>query len=483
MTVRQHVLMMLSLGAFQTVAFCQNEIEALRYSSAEAAQTARSLGMNGAYSAVGADMSAYFGNPAGIGVYKRTSIEGALSHDNHLITAAYAGEEDKYLKSRLNIANIGFTATRSTRNPRVKSINYGVAYAKTNNFYQSFTIEGEAETSLMQQFALQANGIQPDDLYATLPFSAGPAYDVYGIDPADESGSYYVPATTGLARQRKQVTREGRQNETALALAVNLDDRFYLGGSVNIIGIYFSEVSDYSENYPSENRVNRISFNEDLVTSATGFAAQFGILYKVNDYVRLSAARRSKTALYLQDIYSTSAFSELGFLSYFSESPELISDYLLKLPAKSSFGVAGVIGKYGMVTVDLENSDYTSVKMEGTDANSYNYAAENELFQTIFRPSTAVRFGLESRILGTYYVRSGYGIMRNPLSDEAGAANDAIQSIAFGVGYRDDHFFADLAMRTSTLKSTYFLYDPALVQPASLKDKTTQVMLSAGFRF
>jgi len=399
------------------------------------------------------------------------------------MTTTYTGEENKHLKSRLNFANAGFTATRNTRNPRIKSINYGVAYAKTNNFYQTFTIEGEAETSLMQQFALQANGIAPGELYSTLPFSAGPAYDVYGIDPADESGNYYVPATNGLARQRKQVTREGRQSETSIALAANLDDHLYLGASINIVGVYFSEISDYTEDYPAENRVNEISFNEDLITTATGFAAQFGLLYKVNDYIRLSASRRSRTAMYLQDIYSTSAFSELGFLSYFSESPELLSDYILRIPARSSFGAAGVVGKYGMVTIDLDRSDLTTVKMQGTDANSYNYAPENELFQTIFRPSTAVRLGLESRILGTYYVRTGYGIMRNPLSDDAGEANDPIHSIAFGAGYRDDHFFADFAVRTTTTRSTYFLYDPALVQPASIEDKVTQVMLSCGFRF
>jgi hypothetical protein len=483
MQARQSALILLAWTIFQCTAAAQNEIEALRYSTAEPARSARSLGMNGAYQAVGADLSCYFGNPAGIGVYKRTSMEAALSHDNHLMTTTYTGEDNKHLKSRLNIANAGFTATRTTRNPRIKSINYGIAYAKTNNFYQTFTIEGRAETSLMQQFALQANGIAPDQVYATLPFSAGLAYDVYGIDPADESGNNYVPATSGLARQRKQVTREGRQSETSIALAANLNDHLYMGASVNIIGVYFSEITDYSEDYPSDNRVNRIAFNEDLVTTATGFAAQYGILYKVNDYIRLSAAHRSKTAMYLQDSYSTSAFSELGLLSYFSESPELLSDYILRIPARSSFGMAGVIGKFGMVTVDLDRSDFTAVKMQGTAENSYNYAAENDLFQSIFRPSTAIRFGLESRILGTYYVRSGYGIMRNPLSDDAGALNDPIHSIAFGAGYRDDHFFADVALRTSTTRSTYFLYDPALVQPASVKDKVTQVMLSAGFRF
>jgi hypothetical protein len=52
-----------------------------------------------------------------------------------------------------------------------------------------------------------------------------------------------------------------------------------------------------------------------------------------------------------------------------------------------------------------------------------------------------------------------------------------------GLGYRDDHFFADIALRSYKQKSTYYLYDPALVDPATINDRITKVMLSVGFRF
>lgn len=461
----------------------QNEVEALRYSTCDPALSARSMGMNGAYSAVGVDMSSFFCNPAGLAVYKRTNIEGALEHNSHLTESTYTGESHKELKSRLSIGNAGFVAVRGTRSPHWKNISYGIAFAKTNNFYQNFTIEGKAETTIMQQFAWQAQGIAPADLYNTYSFTAGPAYEVYGIDPADEAGTYYVPATFGLAHQTKRIQREGRQNETSFALAGNLEDRIFIGGSLNITGIYFTELTNYTESYASDARVSSISFNEDLTTSGTGFAAHVGIIYKAKDWLRISASHQTKTATYLQDIYSSKALSEVGIDSYASESPQLNSDYSLRSPAKSTFGAAGIVGKYGIVSIDYETADYTRIRMKGTDANTYDYKAENQLYQQIFRRTNQLRIGIESRILSTYYVRAGYGIQQHPFSDEAAAIHAAINSWSVGVGYRDDHFFADMALRSYKVASTYYLYDPALVQPATVNDRATKVMLSVGFRF
>lgn len=469
-----------------SVVYCghaQNEVEAFRYSTFEAGMSARSMGMNGAFSSVGADLSSYYLNPAGIALYKRSSFEGALEQSIQNTQSTYEGVSNEQVKTRFSLNNIGFTATRTPRSGRVKNINFGVAYARTNNFYQDLTIEGRTPSSLMQQFALQAQGISPDQLYNTLSFTAGPAYDVYGIDPADPAGNFYVPATVGEANQRKRIVREGRQNETSLALAANISDDLYLGGSIQIGGIYFSELADYSETYEGEARVKSIAFDEDLVTTGTVLAAQLGAIYKVNDYVRLGASYRTKSLIFLQDIYSTAASSEVAQNSYFSESPELLSDYILTTPSRWTFGAAGIIGKYGIISLDAETSDYSSIRMEGSEANVYDYSAENELYSEIFRQTLAVRAGIEARILATYYVRLGYGIQQHPFSEDAGALNDAMRSWSFGAGYRGDHFFADLGVRNLSMQNSYYLYDPNLVRSATLHESITRLMLSAGFRF
>jgi hypothetical protein len=461
----------------------QGEIEALRYSSADAGWSARSMGMAGAYSSVGADISSFYTNPAGLALYKRTNLELALSHDNTATETNYSETNHKDLTSRLSLGNAGVVAVRKPRARRLLNLCYGLAYSKTQNFYEDFTVEGKGQSSLMQQFAWQAGGVYPEDVYNTYPFTAGLAYDVYGIDPADASGSAYVAATEGENTQRKKVTRQGRQNETTLGLAVQYGENLYLGATAGITGIYFSEVSTYTEKYPNGNRVSFIGYDEDLSTFGTGFNARIGAIYRVINSVKIAASYQTKTITYLQDIYTTSASSKVDTLSYSSESPELNADYILRSPSRWTIGVSALAGKHGMVSIDWAQSDFRMATMGGTNQNTYNYSAENNLFDTLFRRTNQLRAGLEARVRSTYYARAGYGIQQSPLSDQSKSLHPPIQTWSAGIGYRDDHLFADLACSSSIAKNSYFLYDPALVTAATLRTHQVRIMLSVGARF
>jgi hypothetical protein len=461
----------------------QGEVESLRYSSADAGWSARSMGMAGAYSSVGADISSFYTNPAGLALYKRTNLEMALSHDNAGIETNYNETTHKDLTSRLSIGNAGFIAVRKPRSPRILNLSYGLSYSKTQHFYQDFTLQGKAESSLMQQFARQAGGIYPNEIYTTYPFTAGLAYEVYGIDPADASGSAYVAATEGENTQRKKVTRQGRQNETTLGLALQIGENLYLGATAGITGIYFSEISSYTEKYPNGNRVTYIGFDEDLSTFGTGFNARIGAIYRIIKSVKIAASYQSKTITYLQDYYSTSASSNVDTTSYFSNSPELNSDYVLRTPSRWTFGLSALAGKNGMISMDWMQSDYRMSTMSGTNQNTYDYSAENSLFDTLFRRTNQLRAGLEVRVRSTYYVRAGYGIQQSPLSDQSKSLHPSIQTWSAGIGYRDDHLFADLACSSSITKNSYFLYDPTLVNAATLRNHQVRVMLSVGVRF
>jgi hypothetical protein len=475
--------LLLGLSCFTSIA--QGEVEALRYSSGEAGWSARSLGMGGAYSSVGADISSFFTNPAGLAMYKRSSLELAFSHDNHSTETAYNEGKHKDLRSRLSIGNAAFVTSRKPRATRILQVTYGLAYSKTNNYFQNFTIEGKAGSSLMQQFAWQAQGIQQDQLYNSLPFSAGIAWEIYGIDPNpnDLSGTSYIAATEGECTQRKRVEREGRQNETTLGLAMQYGENLYFGASAGITGIYFSELSNYTENYPDENRVRSLAYDEDLSTFGTGFVARLGAIYRVHDRVKISAAYQTKTVTYLQDYYSTSGSSSVDTLSYYSSSPELIAEYVMRSPSQWTLGASAIIGKLGMVSLDWAQSDFRQISMGGTDENTYDYNAENTLFDSLFRRANQLRVGLEARIHSTYYARAGYTIQQSPLSDASKSINDPIMGWTAGMGYRDDHLFADMAISSRLVKNSYYLYDPALVSEAVVSDRVVRVLLSVGVRF
>jgi hypothetical protein len=121
--------------------------------------------------------------------------------------------------------------------------------------------------------------------------------------------------------------------------------------------------------------------------------------------------------------------------------------------------------------------------MSGTDDNTYDYKTENDLFNTLFRRSNQLRIGIEGRVHSTYYVRAGYSLQQSPLSDEALSVNSPTQGWSTGIGYRDDHLFADLALSSQTVASSYYMYDPALVEETRMKNHLVRILLSVGARF
>jgi len=121
--------------------------------------------------------------------------------------------------------------------------------------------------------------------------------------------------------------------------------------------------------------------------------------------------------------------------------------------------------------------------MSGTDENTYDYKAENAMYDTLFRRSNQLRIGLEGRIHSTYYARAGYSIQQSPLSDESQSINEPILGWTAGIGYRDDHLFADFAISSRRVKNSYYLYDPALVNSAIINDRLVRALLSVGVRF
>jgi hypothetical protein len=69
----------------------QNEFDALRYSTIGSGGTARTMGMAGSFSAIGADASAVMTNPAGIAAFRR-SEPGCTVSEYHIQGRLPGGE-------------------------------------------------------------------------------------------------------------------------------------------------------------------------------------------------------------------------------------------------------------------------------------------------------------------------------------------------------------------------------------------------------
>ena len=69
----------------------QNQDDIFRYSQQGLIGSARTLGLGGAWGAAGADMGAASVNPAGLGLYRRNELMGAMSITSNLSKTDYNG--------------------------------------------------------------------------------------------------------------------------------------------------------------------------------------------------------------------------------------------------------------------------------------------------------------------------------------------------------------------------------------------------------
>lgn len=465
-------------------AFSQNEVDAIRYSLKQTPATARSLGMGGAFGALGADVSSFYTNPAGIGLYKRGGVEISFGLNDQFTSTSYEGKQSDNGRSHFHLNNLGMIGSASEKTGDWKAFNFGVTYAKTNDFYENFTIQGKSESSLLNPFVVQANGIRPEELSDAFPFTAGLGYVSWLINPSDSIGSSYYSTSSGENTQKKNVTRTGSMGETAFGFGANYRDFLFFGATLNFQSIRFQEKGSYSETYDSTQPITSFQYNDHLRSDGTGVNLKLGVLVKPSEWMRIGAAYHTPTRITMHEIYAVDITTtpDLGGEREY-KSPDLITDYSIRTPSVAMANAAFILGKTGTISADYEYTNYDRIKMRGAASNDYDYSSENTVIKTIYRSTHKVRVGLEMRLLGTYYVRGGAMYQQNPLVNNAGGANNPFITYTGGLGFRNDYICVDIGLGYTEKNATYYMYDPRFVNAANLDSRLIQGIASFGYRF
>jgi long-subunit fatty acid transport protein len=476
-----------SLVFLSFVARAQNEVDALRYSNTSVAGTARSLGMGGAFGAIGADNAAFWNNPAGIAMNKRMSFEISLGIQSRTTEASHLGTMRENSEGRTVLQSLGVVGVKEAQNnPRLR-YSYGFGVANFSNYNQNITLEGTAQNNtLLNVFAAQANGIGYNEISEAYPFGAGLAWEAYLIDPLDTLQNSYIAAeNNGRINQRKNVNRSGRHSETTFALGVSVDEKLMLGMTVGLQSIFFRESSTYTERFNDSGYLNEYTYTEDINASGNGVNLRLGAIYRIGEKLRVGATWQSPTNLVIADAYSTSMSSSFVDGAAFSFlSPELISNFNVRVPARYMASAAFILGKSGVVSADYETTHFGRIEMGTTGlSNNYDYAIENRTIEIIYRRIHRVRSGAEIRIAERFRGRAGIIYETSPFVNGA-AINNARMTYTTGFGYRKDAFSLDLAaMYTGQNEESYWIYDPSFIDQTVLTNHLINLVISAGLRF
>lgn len=472
------------------IAFGQNEVDALRYSTYNLNGTARYIGMGGAFGALGGDMSAISVNPAGLAIYRRSEFGLSLGFTGAQSSSIYENSTATNSNFSVGFGNIGMVGSYPTEDDLWPRINFAVAYNKTADFNEKISIQGEVEnTSLLDVFVNQANGVNTGDVGTAFPFSASLAWDTYLINPTDTLGSgfYSHEVPDGSVTQTKTIDRSGSMGETLLAGGFNYTDELYVGISLGFPSLSFTENSTYREGDIKESsELDHFVFKDNMVARGNGFNIKIGGIYKPTDWLRVGVAVHSPNWMTVNESYDRSMTAVFhGEPAYEAESPAGTYQYRIKTPSRVIGSLAIKGGKIGLISADYELVNYSQAQLKTSNKifDEYDFGIENQTIDQIYKASHNVRIGAEVRVFKSLRIRSGVGYQTSAFKEGVVENTNPTMVYSGGVGFRKQNFYleAGYSMRSET--SDYYLYDPSEVEVASLKSNVGQGVISVGFRY
>lgn len=475
---------LLSTGLVFSALFthAQNEVDALRYSRITFGGTARSSAMAGAFGALGADFSSLSTNPAGIALYRRNEITFTPSLYGSNTSSTYMGTTATDQKMNFNFGNAGLVATYTLddETSEWKNINFGFGYNRLNNFHERFSITGEnRSSSLTDQFLMNAEGVNPDDLNA---FAEQLAFDTYILDIDTTDYSYFsrVPGNS-IKSQYKAIERSGAMGEVDFSFGANYDEKLFLGATLAFQRIRFTEQSTYQEVDELDTIFDfkGFTFNEYLSTEGRGLNLKFGMILRPSDWLRIGGSVHTPTFFSMEDAYSASFSSRFdNGDKYESASPTGSFNYNLTTPLRAIGSLAFIIAKAGLISADYEFVDYSSATLT---SSGFKFFDENTAIKNKYRGATNLRLGTEWR-MDQFSFRGGYALYGNPFESFVNNSGSRT-SYTGGIGFREDNYFIDVAYVYSTSKEGYYLYNPELVSAVSNRINSSSLMFTLGFRY
>ena len=535
------------------LASAQTVTDALTFGSENYYGTARTLGMGNAVTAIGGDLGTISINPAGGSVSSFSQFEFstgwttsssissyASSYDSASQSANYVGGFENG-KTRMTIPNIGMNLCFETGNRTgVLSWNFGFVMNRSQTYTQMFSASGlENHTSMTGALATFAGGMPGTILgnsgkYDTdYSWNSICAYDGGLINFNNDAGSYYGSAETvtktgtdynyemlGVLKQNIGVTSTGSKNDVVMNYGVNIDNRLFLGVSLNmpVAGYKYSEYYNETAQDPADFPVTSGYYSKDdngaitykqgtptqyvsstyrynYVADISGINAQIGLIWLPTDGVRIGAAIKTPTAYTISERWYVDVESEFKDASQNADAstPTAETSYNYRSPYTANFGLAYTLGRVGLISVDYALTDYSVMKFsqEYVDA-SFTYEDPfyrvNRLNKLFCGLQKNLRVGAEFRVLPSVSLRAGFNWISSPerhytdnegyviyaadydrwfddyesgkynlLDGSATYSSDKIFSYSFGAGYSSPgSFYADIAFRRVCLHESYY---------------------------
>ncbi len=473
--------------------FAQSEEDALRISTMSPGGTARSNGMANAFGALGADPVSSAINPAGFGLYRSSTISLTPALEVNTSNTNYYNAADAATQSRMYFSNMALVLHYPGKSGSDwRNSTFGLVYDRRQGHHWSTEASGDVPGTILQRFVDEAEGTPYTNVADDLPFTAGLAWNAYGMDTlAGQPSSYfsYIPEGS-TTRQRHVIESEGRNAHTSFFYAGNYKDKLYLGLQLGVLSHRYERNITHLENTLDQTLdIASAIFKEKLVTTGSGFDVKAGFLARIAERFRTGASFHSPQWLLLNDAYVNQLNTTFrtpdseGNYAYEAVSPDGTFAYRLITPWRSTVSAAYLAGTNGTVSVDYEYADMGAMRFRAANSleDLYDFNAENRLIKQRFQAMHGVRVGTEWRA-ENWYFRAGWGYVTEPYKTIDPLHSGGQKTYAGGVGYRSEHLTIDLGLNYIIQNTRFFPYSPDLVQAVNEERASFRTFLTFAFR-
>jgi hypothetical protein len=497
--------------------------------------TARYVGMGGAMDALGADISTIGSNPAGIGLFRKSSVSTSFGFNSQEDAKDFAGSN----KTRMSFDQIGFVLSMRTGESSYtnfafnyhKSRNFGFILSAADNLPVFTDYDGNKFTASQNKLTYEKakNGLLYDGMDSKgwpnidKPFaSCNQLDDMYtrnlNFDTDDNAWYYDEASAYTLNRNHK-----GYIGEYDFNLSGNVNDRFYWGLTVGVHGVHYKHYGEYKESLDGFN----ILVNDDREISGTGFDIKGGIIIRPIEEspFRFGLSVATPTFYNLTTENSTSILISGNSPTVVSNSESL--DYKLWTPWKFGLSLGHTVGQMLALGAGFEYADYGSLDTRYGTGRYYDYWTDtyrensrsdsemNRHTEQTLKGVYTLKLGAELKPIPEMAVRLGYNYV-SPMYNEDGFKDGTIQSegsyyssatdftnwkgtnrITCGLGYQFGDLNLAFAYQYSTQKGEFMPFmsyvegdhfdvqnpENNICDPVEVKNNRHQVLFTVGYTF
>lgn len=482
--------------------------------------TARYVGMGGAMEALGADISTMGTNPAGIGMFRRSIINGSFGFSSQSDAEEFNGAD----KTKMSFDQAGFVY--SMRSGRSSFVNFGFTYNKSRNFNQILTAAGRLNGASQNKLSgmKNYNGIyklhsnkdgklsspdaacsQLDYLYSNVILGDGNSILV------DKNGNMIGDNTDGFLIRKDGFSPTfynatdysfGRESsgyigEYNFNISGNSNDRFYWGLTFGLYDVHYDATTRYTENLvDGSNSIGSVTLNDRRKITGSGFDVKAGIIFRpveespfrVGLYVHTPTWYDLTSKNYTRldnNLKKNQDDPSQSYGAYDYGDINEAYDFKFYTPWRFGASIGHTVGNYLALGATYEYADYSTSDIRINDGgtidnwgNYYDESHSDEAMKQNIKQSLkgvhTLKLGMEFKQERNWAVRLGYNYV-SPMYNTEGLKDGTIDSygtyyssttdytnwkatnrITAGVGYNHKNWTIDLAYQYSQTDGDFY---------------------------